>query len=74
MKKTLSKVTCVRCKNCAHVLKTFASNDEESMNQAAYYADLGHKVTVEENGNKPRCAGKVCYEKEGIEQLTLTLS
>lgn len=70
----LSKSTCVRCKNCTQVIKTFPVYPSlEQVDEIKTYREKNHRVSIEENGNKPKCAGSICNEAIGREQLTLNL-
>lgn len=70
----LSKTTCVRCKNCTQVITTYPLNlTIEQVEEIKPFREKNHRVTIEENGNKPKCAGAICHEAKGREQLTLKL-
>lgn len=70
----LSKTTCVRCKNCTQVIKSYPiSPDLNQVEELKQYREANHRITFEENGNKPKCSGKICHEAVGREQLNLNL-
>ncbi len=70
-----NKSTCIRCKNCTQVIKTFPVTPTlPQVEEIKTLRNSGHRSTVEPTGNKERCAGKQCYETLGIEQLVLTFN
>lgn len=70
------KETCIRCKNCTGVIKSQAENKRYELMDLSIFESLktkGHLVTVEDPTTALKCKGKKCYEREGIQQLTLEL-